>query len=206
MNDLILAPLNQIEVDKINLNLETYFGTEEGKPKYRVVWANEQFEIRKAQRAKFDIHGNFLGVEEGILRVPKYPMYKNLYVLERILFYTDPTGELLDTEKGTYEAIYEFTDYHGKYVHPIWEKCKKICIHLEAPKEKKSEQTIYDEMIAKRDKDAEQIYERLNDAGPSPSFYPGETGKQGVFIDSQKSEFLSLKEDGILFGNDGDEK
>lgn len=193
MNDLILAPVSQIEIDSINLNLETYFGTEEGKPKYRVVWANNEFEIRKATRAKFDVNGNFLGVESGILRVPKYQMFKNLYVLERILFYVDPAGELLDTEKGVYESIYDFTNAHGHYVKPIWEKCKKICVHLEAPKEKKSEQTMYEEMIAKRDADAQGIYELLEEQGPSSLFYPGETGKQGVFIDSVKS--VSLKKD-----------
>lgn len=198
MNDLILPPLSQIELDNINLNLELYFGTEEGKPKYRVSWANHQFEIRKATRAKFDMHGNFLGVEEGILRVPKYSMFKNLYVLERILFYTDPSGELLDTENGVYESVYDFTDYHGKYVTPIWEKVKKICALLEAPKKKKTESDMYDEMIAKRDKDAEEIKDELDDKGPSPLFYPGETGKQGVFVSTTEAQNKLKKESKLI--------
>lgn len=192
MKDLISPPIAQKDLDNLNLNLLVFFGTEEGKPRYIVVWANDEFEIRKGKRNIF-YNDTFLREEVGVWRSHKYPMYKNRYVLERILFYVDPAGELLDTEKGSYEAVYCYQTTEDKYLHPNWKITEIICKQLEAPKIKKTESDFLEEDRKKLEKEVEDFKEYLDDKGPSPLFYPGETGKQGVFIDSIKSKLVKFK-------------
>jgi hypothetical protein len=89
------------------------FGTipnEPKKPLFRLVWTDEQIELR---RGTYNIYYGdvFLRTETGVLTVPKYPHLKGRYIIERwyppeIYF----TPELPESVNGGYEVKFIFED------------------------------------------------------------------------------------------------
>lgn len=181
----VLAMISQTDLNDINEKLALYFGVElDGRPRYRVVWANDQREKRCGEFNEF--YGPlFLRTAFGVKEVPKYPQFKDRYILERLLF-GPGLKEIIDSDKGIYEAIWWFVDKDGNYLPPNLQVCTIIIRHLEAPKEKRTEKDDIRDEDKARQKEIEYFTDYLNDVGPSVLFYPSETGKQGVFIDSTK--------------------
>ena len=83
-------------------------------PIYRLVWSDEQFELRKGTFNEFS--GNlFLRQVIGVQRVPKYPYVKSRWILEKFfppeVAYTDTLPE---SYSGSYEPLFVFQDREEK--------------------------------------------------------------------------------------------
>lgn len=89
----------------------------DARPKFRVVWADEQYEIRKGTFNIFS-GGIFLRTEIGIKKVRKYSYINERWILEKLVY--APTEELPESEKGHYEIVWNFESKDGKYLKPIW--------------------------------------------------------------------------------------
>jgi hypothetical protein len=89
----------------------------DSRPKFRVVWADEQFEMR---RGVFSVYSGpiFLREEIGIRKVRKYSYISERWILEKLVF--SPSQELPESEKGHYEIVWNFETKDGKYLKPIW--------------------------------------------------------------------------------------
>lgn len=188
MKDLIIPPVSPWEIGEMNIQLKKYFGYDFDRPKYRIAWANHQEEDRCGTYNEF--YGPlFLRTVTGFKRVFKYPMFKNRYIFERILFY--PQKEVIGSENGTYESVYCFQDKDNNYLPPLLDKAMIIAKFLEAPKVKLSESDYKEFERLEFEKEVEEIYTRLQEVGYRWMFYPGETGRQGVFMNSSEQKAWS---------------
>jgi hypothetical protein len=81
----------------------------QGKPIFRITWANDEFEMREGNYNEFTRSGLFIRTVHGIKRTPKYPQLKNIYIIEQLF-----DGERVQTEQikdhNGYECIYAFRD------------------------------------------------------------------------------------------------
>jgi hypothetical protein len=89
----------------------------DSRPRFRIVWSDEQFELRKGE---FNIFSGpiYLRTEEGTRKVRKYSYISEKWVLEKLVF--SPTPELPESEKGHYEIVWVFQTKDGQYLKPIW--------------------------------------------------------------------------------------
>jgi hypothetical protein len=109
-------------IESINQKLLDMFGQDisDARPKFRVVWSDDQFEKRVTTH---DDHGNELITPEVRL-LPKYKQYiRHRYILERL---QPVVGETDLTEKVVYEIVWTFQDKNGNYLPPWFEGCKFI--------------------------------------------------------------------------------
>jgi len=105
---------------RTNAILAERFGTDLlNNPNYRLSWSTKETEIR---RGNFPI-GNtgILSTEKENREVPKYPFFKDRWVLEKKCE-LPPTPELpVAAMHGySYEPIFVFQDSHGNYLEPVW--------------------------------------------------------------------------------------
>ena len=111
-------------IETINKRLLDYFGKfEDGRPKFRIVWANDELETRRGVFAKLDAHGNKIGEQEGFELKPKYNYMMNTYMLEMLLGVPDNVDCKLTT-KSSYEPIHAFRDRKGNQTPPKFEVCQ----------------------------------------------------------------------------------
>ncbi len=108
-------------IDSINENLKRDYGSfSDGRPNFRVVFSNDQFEKRWTDRTDS-------GVElanKVVSLLPKYRQYiKDKYILERLV----PVGPDSDlVEKTSYEPAFTFQDADGNYLPPRFDVCKFV--------------------------------------------------------------------------------
>ena len=96
------------EASKINRYLDGLDHNFLGQPIFRLVKADEQFELREGDYNEF--HGSlFLRTIHGIKEVPKYPQLRGFYLLEQ---WFDASRVYLESikEHNGYECIYTFRD------------------------------------------------------------------------------------------------
>lgn len=126
---------NMENVKVINKYLIDQYGKAlDGNPKFRVVWANNLYEVRKGNFERFTEGGIYLGSYEGIKKAPKYTYIRDKFVLE---VYTKAFpdafgGSILhssDTikEGDFYEPLRVFKTKDNKYLPPRQDVCKIIC-------------------------------------------------------------------------------
>ena len=111
----IRGKIPELELISINTKLRDYYGSMgEGLPRYRVVWANDQFEKKLCTHTPEGLELIHPIVDER----PKYYKYwENKYVLEG---FTDvPSGTDM-LEKYSYEPIFTFEDAHENPLYPDW--------------------------------------------------------------------------------------
>lgn len=110
-------------IESINYKLEREFGKAfNGSPNFRVVFADDQLEMRKIE---FTNEGIQLLMPE-IREVPKYRQnddYRGKFILER---YVPITGETDLTVNMNYEPCWVFRDKKGNYLPPFFEGCKFV--------------------------------------------------------------------------------
>jgi len=109
-------------IERINEQLINEYGTDiaDNRPKYRLVWSDDQYENRITTH---DDHGNEL-IRPEVRYLPKYKQYiRHRYILERL---TVVLGETDLTEKVVYEVVWTFQDNQGKYLPPWFEACRHI--------------------------------------------------------------------------------
>jgi len=103
------------EVDYINKDLEKYGRDLRGRPLFRVVWSDDQYEIRKGIFEDYTEGGIFLREVNEARRVPKYSYIKERWILERLWFGVNV--ELPEAEReGSYENLYTFETKDGRYL------------------------------------------------------------------------------------------
>ena len=110
-------------IEDINKKLLEEFGSElicGNKPKFRVVFSEDQYEKRLTS---FTDEGFELLIPEVRL-LPKYKQWvREKYILERLV---PIIGETDLTEKISYEPAWVFQDKYGNYLPPFYEGCKFV--------------------------------------------------------------------------------
>jgi hypothetical protein len=109
-------------IESINQRLSDEFGRDigDGRPFYRVVWSDDQFEKRITTHTHF---GDEL-IHPEVRLLPKYKQYiQHRYVLERL---TPIVGETDLVDKIAYEVVWTFQDKKGNYLPPWFEACRFI--------------------------------------------------------------------------------
>lgn len=113
------------EVESINASLENLFGidTITGKPIFRVVWSDDQFENRKT---KYTDDGIEL-LHAEVRYLPKYKQYiQSKYILERLVLVPDVNAAELPTQRQSYEPLWVFQTDKGDALAPNLEVCKFV--------------------------------------------------------------------------------
>jgi len=113
------------EAKRLNLILERKFGRDlSGNVRFQISWSDSQTEKRLGTYNVF--YGSiYLRTEKGVREVPKYPYIKGRFVLERLIYHSNPE---LPISKISYEPIYIFESSKGESL-PLNEKVAIIVCH-----------------------------------------------------------------------------
>jgi len=182
--ELLAEPLKQL-----NKYLSDKYGTYlDGRAWFRVVFANSQTELRRAVYE--DFYGPiFIRSRSEIRETLKYPIFKDCYVLEKLIRIDSNHLELLrreisTIEEFTYECVWAFYDKDDNPL-PVHRKILDFLIHsllwpIEKPKITAANEQYYKDL--EMEKEYEEYLAYFEDKLQSPLF----ENKQGVFIDSTK--------------------
>lgn len=131
-------------IESINRQLIDQFGidTATGRPIFRVVWSEDQYEKRMTNCTK-----------EGLLlpypvlaELPKYRQWiREKYVLERLVLVPEQNQDEIPTSKMSYEPLWVFKGANDEYVPPTMWACKFIVDTLYAALGKQSLAKYVDE-------------------------------------------------------------
>ncbi len=147
------------KIETINQLLQDHFGieTESTNPIYRVVWSDDQFELKKS---KYTPGGIELLLPE-VMKFPKY-WFKARYVLEKLVIVPEVNQDEL-TEKKSYEPLWVFQGKNDEPVPPTFWACKFVIDTVNAAMGKKGLVKYVDEEVknpeetrAKRIKEMEE--------------------------------------------------
>ena len=186
--ELALAWIYMEPLEEINRRLSDRYGKfEDGQPNWRVVWSDEQLEMRHGTFNKITEGGLYLGQETGVREVPKYPYIKNKFVLEKLV----PIGIITDgmLDKVSYEPIWTFEDKFGEPLPVKWEAIEFI-IHVmfKAMGESKGVKYV-DPEISNPNEAADRVKRLYNDLyGNETSIGDALRYRSGVFIPSKSDE------------------
>ena len=116
-----------MDTKKINKKLASLGHHLDGRPLYRLVWSNDQIELRHGMYQNVvefvDNEGRkkdlYLGEQEQTKRTLKYPNNPDRWVLEK-LYHFPPNPELPESGQGDYEPLWVFQDKEGNYLSPEW--------------------------------------------------------------------------------------
>lgn len=125
------------KIEDINRQLIDLFGmdTSTGRPMFRVVWSEDQYEMRMTNVTK---DGFFL-LTPMLAELPKYKQWiQEKYVLERLVVVPDINREELPTSKLSYEPLWVFRGKNEEYVPPTLWGCKFVIDTLYAALGKQS--------------------------------------------------------------------
>lgn len=117
------------DIKSINKQLIEHFGidTLSSLPIWRIVFSDDQYEIRLGTYDDFTPHGIYIRTVTEVRNVPKYKQWiHQKYILERLVIVPEMNQEELPTSKMSYEPIWTFEDGQGKYLPPKWEAAKFI--------------------------------------------------------------------------------
>lgn len=113
------------DVEIINELLERHFGidTMGGKPIWRVVFSDDQFEKRLMPTTDEGLQLLYPEVRE----VPKYRQWiPHMWVLERLCIVPDMNVPELPTSRFSYEPLFPFHDRYGNPIQPKYEVCEWV--------------------------------------------------------------------------------
>ncbi len=108
-------------IESINEKLVNDYGYELiDKPKFRVVFSDDQYEKRWTEYTD----EGFQLLHPEVRLLPKYKQWiKGKFILERLI---PVNGETDLTEKTSYEPAWVFQDKDGNYLPPFFDGCKLI--------------------------------------------------------------------------------
>ena len=111
-------------IDSINSQLVNLFGidTVSGDPMWRVVWSDDQREMR---RTKYTDSGLEL-LQFQVRELPKYPQIKHKFVLERLVAIPIQNLPELPAAKVSYEPMFVFEDARDNPLPPRVDVCKLV--------------------------------------------------------------------------------
>jgi len=123
-------------VETLNTRLVEHFGidSDTSRPMFRIVWAPEQTEKRLMEVTD----SGMLLLTPEVREVRKYPFFKNMYVLERLVVVPEMQQKELADVKLSYEPIWTYKDAHDNPMVPRWDVTKIVIDVLYAAMGKKS--------------------------------------------------------------------
>jgi len=125
------------KVKDINSWLKRDFGqTYDGRPSWRVVWANDQLEKRKVEYTD----EGFELIYPEVREVRKYKHIKDRFVLERLV---PVVGETDLITKDSYEPAWTFQDRFEQYLPPRFDACKYVIEAIYSQMDKAGTHTKY---------------------------------------------------------------
>jgi hypothetical protein len=106
--------------DQFNTPLRNLFGvdTVTGKPMWRIVWSDDEFEVRYGVWSDFSPAGILLRQVQEARKVPKYSYIHERYVLEHLVGVPQINAGELPTVRMSYEPIRTFQDKNGDFLPP----------------------------------------------------------------------------------------
>ena len=109
-------------IERINEFLQRQYGVhDDGRPRFRVVWSEDQYEKRKLTHSR----EGFELLTPIVDTVKKYQHIKERYVLEQLSVVPE-NAETDLVEKLSYEPLWTFMDRHENYLPPRADACKMI--------------------------------------------------------------------------------
>lgn len=116
------------EVETLNQQLRDNFGidTVKGLPIWRVSWAADQYEKRLAEYTDYTASGLFIRQVTEVREVPKYPWWKDIYILERLVLVPEQNIVELVGATISYECLWSFEDKFERPLPPNYEVCEYI--------------------------------------------------------------------------------
>ena len=170
-------------IETLNTRLEEFFGkdSDSNQPIFRIVWANDQTEMRKVEYSEAGIQF----ITPRVMECKKYPYLKDLYVLERLVLIPETSAEELPSMRKSYEPIWSYCDADRNPVPPAWPPTKFVVDTLYAALGKQSMAKYVDPEIADpetRAKGIEKLHEELfgNDSEVSDALHY----REGVVVPS----------------------
>lgn len=132
-----------------------------GKPKYRIVWSDDEFETRIGTYDEYS--GNiFLRTVKGAKMVPKYPYVRHRWILEK---YFSPdvayTECLPDSSQGLYEPLFVFQDKYGNPL-PVVLKYVEIIVKFDQTYSRSTGQKSYEDSALNDLKETREFNELLD--------------------------------------------
>lgn len=113
-----------MNLTKLNQQIEDNFGRLEDRPRYRVVWSDDELEQRYGTFRDIDSNGMFIREVKELRQVPKYKQWiQESYILERLTVYSEFNHEGTMVEKLGYEPLHVFNKL-GKHAVPSFGACK----------------------------------------------------------------------------------
>lgn len=101
----------------INKRLEDRYGRDGEKPNYRIVYSEDQFEMRETA---YDDKGVPLLFPE-VRKLPKYRQWiQEKHVLERLTLVPSVNAKEIPVSALSYEPIFVFEDAKGRALPPAW--------------------------------------------------------------------------------------
>jgi len=179
--------MNKEELKKINTYLADKYGRLHDKPRFRLIWSTDEFEIRKSTFA-YEYDGLDLGTVEDTRKVPKYSYAKDRYVLEEITYTRYVPAELVEQEPVSYEPLWVFwTGDAGDYQEPDLFHVDQKC-YFRVYNTLKGHILTEKELIEKRDaakaKNIAAFREKLDEAIPDTAH--AIVHGEGIAMDSTK--------------------
>lgn len=151
------------DVEIINQRLLSFGKTLNNRPKWRVVWSDDQLEKRTGIFNEF-VTGIFIRTKVGTFEVPKYPYIKERWILER---YVPPeysyNPEIPDSRNGSYEPLFPFEDGDGNPLPLNIKACEFIVRMAESPRSKMNENEIKAHLEKKEALEVEEILQSLGE-------------------------------------------
>lgn len=130
---------DKVVIDSINILLEEQYRVLDGRPIYRIVWSDDQLELRKGLYSEFYGH-IFIRQYKAVKWIKKYWNYKEpRWVFEKLVFINgnqalkDMQDELVHSGNGTYEPIYSFIDSKDNPLPVVWEVVEFMLWKLHNP-------------------------------------------------------------------------
>jgi len=114
------------KIETLNQRLEENYGRfEDGRPTWRIVWSDDQREMRFGTYQKFSSEGVWLCDETGLKEVSKYEYLPHVYILERLI--PVPIQNMTElTVNTSYEPVWAFKAANGDALPPYWEAIQLI--------------------------------------------------------------------------------
>lgn len=140
------------EVNRINRSLIDNFGIDSstGRPMWRIVWSDDQFEMRLTEYTD----EGFKLLHPEVRELPKYRQWiPHMWVLENLCVVPDMNNRELPAVKLSYEPLFPFHDMHGNPTQPTYEACEFVIQMINAAKGKSP--------IREKDPEGETVEEQL---------------------------------------------
>lgn len=153
------------EVQIINKTLaQTYGKYIDGRPKWRVIWSDDEIEKRLVEKETFS--GTiYIGMAAEMEVTKKYSYIRERWILEKLIF--SPIPQIVDSERGHYEPYWVFQDKHGNYLKPLW-RIVEILVNFAITKKVERKNVVISMNDEKREQDLEirKFMDELKDEAP----------------------------------------